>query len=1449
MSSHTSSIFSSYSINPALAWSLGNGGKGYIVIKFPFTLNDGWYRELPCREFRTFQHRKERKGLRHEFLVLKLKNGWVCRVERMGDPNARLNALLTQGSIAQDLVGCFGSEDEARLETSDLVSEVTLPCNFEILDVLKICRAIKEGEKTSSYTLRVYNCYFFCVAIQACLTRFIAHWEDKKPIGMWLSRVKGAAQELTKTVQAVAASRSSPHYHILFRIFFALDLCDNRGKSLMGDINLKLQPQLTAVQQDLVYRVNDLLWHSAISSSLNEFVGEKVREAVLDSLQGRFSKRPTSAVKNQPKDTPKPSVLKLKPVYEREPHQLTDGSLPGPMQETTSLLNFHAPTHTKPTAVPTDIPVNWSWCERQQVIPLMLVVELFLLVLHVFLFNVWGTMLFTFDVDKIPCIDIERRLEDIMAELESSDIPGRLNPEHIIKEIRVLAENKCATWNKHPWDIIYDFIKNRMHTEGNILEHLGESKPMIQARYSETEVECTAISVSKFQEHILKRILRQAQEVESHWLGSAENIHKELQETLSQVWKMIREDIDITDKAASITDKEPGAPLGVSHGRRFKRLGELDDIEKAIKFHTFALASTPAGHQDLPLQLTSLGVSYSDRFCCLGELDDLNKAIEYKSHAVELTPNGHPDLAFRFTSLGESYRDRFQRLGELDDLEEAIEFQSRAFTLTPNSHQDLPFYFFSLGLSYNSRFQHLGELGDLEKAIEFQSRALALTPDGHPDLPYRLVGLGASYRDRFQRLGKLDDLEKAIEFQSRGFTLTPDGHPDMPSYLFDLGTSYRDRFQRLGELGNLEKAIEFQSRALALTPDGHPKFPSRIMGLGASRRDRFERLGELGDLEKAIEYGSRALSLTPDGRPDLPDWLHNLGLSHVCRFTLLGMKHDLEKGIECMSRALALTPDGHSTLPDKHFPLAELRLLQYHRTRDPSDLQDSLYSFRMASQSLCGSPRRKFKYACRWAERASEHSSLNCIEAHQTALDLIPQFIWLGATTNQRYQDLDMVGGLAVSAASAAILFSDYRLALEWLERARCVVLNQSLVLRSSLDQLHSYHPTLAVRLQTVANQLHHAGSESRASQPLASGSLTPEQIGQQHRRLAKEYSELVSQARTLPGFENFLQPMNADGLIHAARNGPVVVITCYKDRCDALLILPGASNVEHLPLPNFDEDKAHVIRAQVNMHLFHLGMGRRAPIMRRPLIDPGADGGYDWGVLAVLWYDIVKPVLDFLGYTNNPSMDNLPHITWCPTGALSFLPLHAAGDYDKPQSRAFDYVISSYTPSLTALLSSTPSALTRDSRVLAIGQPNTPGQGSLPGTTRDLAFVKVHTQNKAEYSQLLDDQATVAAVLDAMETHDWVHLACHAHQNVEDPTKSGFFLHDDTLDLASINRRSFKNKGLAFLAACQTAKGDENLPDEAVHLASAMLVAGYTSVIATMWSVMDNDAPLVVDK
>lgn len=206
--------------------------------------------------------------------------------------------------------------------------------------------------------------------------------------------------------------------------------------------------------------------------------------------------------------------------------------------------------------------------------------------------------------------------------------------------------------------------------------------------------------------------------------------------------------------------------------------------------------------------------------------------------------------------------------------------------------------------------------------------------------------------------------------------------------------------------------------------------------------------------------------------------------------------------------------------------------------------------------------------------------------------------------------------------------------------------------------------------------------------------------------------------------------------------------------------------------------------------------------------------------------------------------MDKLPHLTWCTTGPLAFLPLHAAGSYDGYQPNAFDLVISSYTPTLSALLAPTPPTSPL-SGVVAVGQANTIGLPPLPYTERELEAIKEHTKS-SRFLQLDGDNATVESVLKAMDEYSWVHLACHATQHPDDPAQSSFYLHGGRLTLSAITNKSFKNKGLAFLSACETAAGNEELPDEAVHLAAGMLMAGYPSVIATMWSVQDEDAPEV---
>jgi len=200
------------------------------------------------------------------------------------------------------------------------------------------------------------------------------------------------------------------------------------------------------------------------------------------------------------------------------------------------------------------------------------------------------------------------------------------------------------------------------------------------------------------------------------------------------------------------------------------------------------------------------------------------------------------------------------------------------------------------------------------------------------------------------------------------------------------------------------------------------------------------------------------------------------------------------------------------------------------------------------------------------------------------------------------------------------------------------------------------------------------------------------------------------------------------------------------------------------------------------------------------------------------------------------------------------FLPIHAAGLYsERDQPKIFNCIVSSCTPTLTALLS-VKRSLARCStgpRILAVSQPATPRQQPLPGTVHEVDVIQT-IQAASRFShitRLNDRDATIAAVLQGMKECNWIHLACHGVQDAANPTDSAFLLADNPLTLKEIMKQSFTHTELAVLSACQTAKGDSELPEEAIHLAAGMLMAGYGSVVGTMWSIRDDDAPIIAEK
>jgi CHAT domain-containing protein len=151
---------------------------------------------------------------------------------------------------------------------------------------------------------------------------------------------------------------------------------------------------------------------------------------------------------------------------------------------------------------------------------------------------------------------------------------------------------------------------------------------------------------------------------------------------------------------------------------------------------------------------------------------------------------------------------------------------------------------------------------------------------------------------------------------------------------------------------------------------------------------------------------------------------------------------------------------------------------------------------------------------------------------------------------------------------------------------------------------------------------------------------------------------------------------------------------------------------------------------------------------------------------------------------------------------------------------------------------------------LLVVSQSNVDGVNPLPGTEKELQYIHRHASDFRLPSHSLQGQeATVKQVLSAMKRYPWVHFACHGIQDTADPMKSGLRLSDGLLQLSDIIKEPLPNADFTFLSACQTAKGDKSRPEEAIHLAAGMLLAGYRSVVATMWSIRDDVAPFLANE
>jgi CHAT domain-containing protein len=304
-----------------------------------------------------------------------------------------------------------------------------------------------------------------------------------------------------------------------------------------------------------------------------------------------------------------------------------------------------------------------------------------------------------------------------------------------------------------------------------------------------------------------------------------------------------------------------------------------------------------------------------------------------------------------------------------------------------------------------------------------------------------------------------------------------------------------------------------------------------------------------------------------------------------------------------------------------------------------------------------------------------------------------------------------------------------------------------------------------------------------------------------------------------VPGLSDFRRPLGYAELAAQSEAGPIVLVNVSRYRSDAMILMPGG--VQVVPLGR----RLHQIidRAPADC----------AALSPEHLLD----------LLVLLWDEIAEPVLDRLGHTGPRADGSWPRVWWCPTGALSGLPLHAAGRYDGSGRAVPDRVVSSYTPTIRALkharASGRPMSLVGEA-LTVVAMVSTPGEAWLEGVRTESDWLK---SRFPDAKVLRNGDATRDRVLAEVGRRPVAHFACHGRADPDTPSESRLLLHDHQdrpLTVGRLAGLDLAGATLAYLSACEAAQSSGDLADEMLHLASACQLAGFPQVVGTLWQVDD---------
>jgi hypothetical protein len=741
---------------------------------------------------------------------------------------------------------------------------------------------------------------------------------------------------------------------------------------------------------------------------------------------------------------------------------------------------------------------------------------------------------------------------------------------------------------------------------------------------------------------------------------------------------------------------------------RFEKQGVIDDINEAINLSkSVAAAPTPStlpnNHTDKGYldRYTILSKTLAKRFESTEDDEDLEESIKYARAAASAAEKlgvkplerqaAHQNLADR------AYQ-RFERTGDLGDLNESIEhgiFASEILTVNTSllvkdtTKAELANHLTSLSSQHLTRFEYQREAADLDNAVTYARAALDMASqrsDKVPPSAAERYALGIALFRRFEQYGQDDDLEDSLVQSRLAFDLatqqvtgagalgpgaTPISRKTL--YQFLLSGVLCARYKRKQEKADLDGAIVHAEAVLRATSKDHPLYDMYYSiyayAVGAASENGGVGVGVGVGIDQAISHArEEAEKAAAACDPSWGKLMLKLASLQYTRF---------EQGVE-EGRRSSINAGGGLTgdLDLEHAMNAWKKVASGPSSSGTRGAHGSQETTVPQSQALSV----RMRAALRWTDAACRHGRMKAaVEAYKVVLDLAPRAAIAGLTSHghghghvakgkDRKEDDDDLAlhtlSLASDAAAAAIQLNQLETAVEFLEQARNALWAQVLGLPSEVDKLGRVNPHLAKHVRELALE-QERGSGNSSSSPRSPGTKpqlyvhipnkTPTKTKTKSKPdLEDRWDATLGTVRAAEeGFGGFMRPWKfetiKDGL---PLDGIIVFLNCSQLRCDAIVLTP-AGHLHSVPLSN--RTNQTILKDLTKTFI----QGSR-DICEGRITGSEFDRDVLRHISLHLWEAVVKPVTESL--FGQMAVGGPRRIWWIPTGAFTWLPIHAAG-------------------------------------------------------------------------------------------------------------------------------------------------------------------------------------------